>query len=102
MSVGGHGMERGMPGASFQDREEEPVSAFLLPVRPAQSGQLPLSPAQHRSFLFQERLSVPGMPWLGAFSRQQRIIGASSVKQLWKLAEKCERSELLRHFGQMW
>lgn len=45
---------------------------------------------------------MPGMPWLGAFSRQQRIIGVSSVKQLWKLAEKCERSELLRHFGQMW
>lgn len=42
-----------------------------------------------------------GIPGAGGCSTDWCVIGASSVKQLWKFAEKCKTSELLRRFGQM-
>lgn len=85
-------------------RQRAPRSSFILPMRPGRNpGNCPQSQQrQHHSFVFWEQLLESGIPKAGGYSRDWRMIGASSVKQLWKLAEKCETSELLRRFGQMW
>lgn len=85
-------------------RRRVPGSSFILPMRLGHNlGNCPQSQCrQHRSFVFWEWLSELGIPGAGGYTRDRRMIRARSVKQLWKFAEKCETSELLRHFGQMW
>lgn len=85
---------------------EEATSPWLHLYPPdetwAQSVQLPSIPVQAApSFIFWKWLLEPGIPRAGGYSRDWHMIGTSSVKQLWKFAEKCETSELLRLFGQL-